>query len=182
MTYEDLKSDVSDWVINSWRFRKSSVKSFRHSKLQEQEPMLNGAQFEDMPASFDRVKNFIGLISTPGYINKNKMFHGFKGTTVICVTHAFFLKRIGLLNNSPDALNKEIRYCAINSMRVFEMDFERKSDKNREEMLKENKGGKVGYIKYKDLKRKIRIELGFDYFSGHLDGIRHSMKPLRPKF
>lgn len=147
---------------------------FADSQFQEGEPDLNGYGEESIADSYERAKEFMKSLAD-GERFGGDVYEGYTGDCVICVTHAFFLKRVEILSGSLLFGQQQIQYCSITSVR-----FKRKI-KSRSELG--NYLTEAGYKKtieienMKDTVKSIEwgledydILLGMKYFSEHIFG------------
>lgn len=147
---------------------------FVDSQFQEGEPDLNGYGEESIADSYERAKAFIQSLADGERFGGN-VYEGYTGDCVICVTHAFFLKRVEILSGSLLFGQQPIQYCSITSVRI------KKKIKSRSELA--NYLTEAGYkktIEFQDMKDSVKsiewgledydIFLGMNYFSEHIFG------------
>jgi hypothetical protein len=147
---------------------------FVDSQLQEGEPDLNGYSEESIADSYERAKEFMKSLAD-GERFGGDVYEGYSGDCVICVTHAFFLKRVEILSGSLLFGQQQIQYCSITSVRF------KKKIKSRSELG--NYLTEAGYkktIEFQNMKDSVKsiewgledydIFLGMKYFSEHIFG------------
>jgi hypothetical protein len=147
---------------------------FVDSQLQEGEPDLNGYSEESIADSYERAKEFMKSLAD-GERFGGDVYEGYTGDCVICVTHAFFLKRVEILSGSLLFGQQQIQYCSITSVRF------KKKIKSRSELG--NYLTEAGYkktIEFQNMKDSVKsiewgledydIFLGMKYFSEHIFG------------
>jgi hypothetical protein len=147
---------------------------FVDSQFQEGEPDLNGYGEESIADSYERAKEFMKSLAD-GERFGGDVYEGYIGDCVICVTHAFFLKRVEILSGSLLFGQQQIQYCSITSVRF------KKKIKSRSELG--NYLTEAGYkktIEFQNMKDSVKsiewgledydIFLGLKYFSEHIFG------------
>jgi hypothetical protein len=147
---------------------------FVDSQFQEGEPDLNGYGEESIADSYERAKEFMKSLADGERFGGN-VYEGYTGDCVICVTHAFFLKRVEILSGSLLFGQQQIQYCSITSVRF------KKKIKSPSELG--NYLTEAGYkktIEFQNMKDSVKsiewgledydIFLGLKYFSEHIFG------------
>jgi hypothetical protein len=157
---------------------------FVDSQFQEGEPDLNGYGEESIADSYERAKEFIKSLAD-GERFGGDVYEGYTGDCVICVTHAFFLKRVEILSGSLLFGQQQIQYCSITSVR-----FEKKIKSRSELGYYLTEAGYKKTIEFQNMKDSVKsIEwgledydmfLGMKYFSEHIFGPKQRSRSNSP--
>lgn len=132
MTNNELKDEIENWIIGNWRLRESKLKyRFSKSQLEDHKGTSDKYSEESVADSYERAKEFMKLLALD---ENDPVYEGFDGMYVVCVTHAFYLKRIGMLSQSLNFMKAEIKNCSFTSLRLASKDGDDKDDEKNKEM------------------------------------------------
>lgn len=162
MSYNDLSKEAHNWILQNYRMAKSGV-SFEHSLEQETGIDPNSVNEESISDSYERAKQFMDVQANMSsnddkdlLTNNNlKLLAGYKGKYVICLTHAFFQKRIEILSGQMMMGHQRIHYCAITELTCEKRD--------PEDIAKRDDTKKISW----GLKN-YKLNIGMKYYKDHI--------------